>query len=89
MTDKEKADKPAKAGRPARTLEQEIEAQREKLNKLVARQKEQAQREREKNLRAIVELVKGERLDAVSVERWREALPALKQALGAGKEASA
>ncbi len=85
----EKAEKPTKVGRPARSLEQEIEAQREKLNKLLSRQREQAQREREKNQRAIVELVKAERLDAISVERWREALPAIKTALGAGPEASA
>ena len=70
-----------KSGRKARTLEEEIAAQREKLKKLEDRQREQQRKERERNQKAVLELIKAEKLDAVSAEQWRSAMPAIKSAL--------
>jgi Spy/CpxP family protein refolding chaperone len=54
-----------KSGRKAKTLDEEIAAQREKLRKLEERQREQQRKERERNQKAVMELIKTERLDAV------------------------
>jgi hypothetical protein len=61
-----------KSGRKIKTLDEEIAAQREKLRKL---------EEREKNQKAVMELIKTERLDAVPSELWREAMPKIKALL--------
>ena len=70
-----------KTVRKARTLDEEIAHQREKLRKLEERQREQQRREREKNQKAVLELIKAERLDTVPAERWRAAMPKLKALL--------
>jgi Spy/CpxP family protein refolding chaperone len=71
----------ARTARKARTLDEEIAHQREKLRKLEERQREQQRREREKNQKAVHELIKAERLDTVPAERWRAVMPKLKALL--------
>ena len=61
-----------KSGRKAKTLDEEIAAQREKLRKLEERQREQQRKERERNQKAVMELIKTER---------REAMPKIKALL--------
>jgi Spy/CpxP family protein refolding chaperone len=70
-----------KPARKARTLDEEIAHQREKLRKLEERQREQQRREREKNQKAVLELIKAERLDTVPAEGWRAVMPRLKALL--------
>ena len=70
-----------KSGRKAKTLDEEIAAQREKLRKLEERQREQQRKERERNQKAVMELIKTERLDAVPSDLWREAMPKIKALL--------
>ena len=61
----------ARTARKARTLDEEIAHQREKLRKLEERQREQQRRERERNQKAVLDLIKAERLDTVPADRWR------------------
>lgn len=68
-------------GRKARTLEEEIAAQRDKLRKLEERQREQKRKEQERNTKAVLELIRAEKLDAVPAEQWKLAMPAIKSAL--------
>ena len=75
-----------KTVRKARTLDEEIAHQREKLRKLEERQREQQRREREKNQKAVLELIKAERLDTVPAERWRAVMPKLKVVLAVEPE---
>ena len=70
-----------KSGRKSKTLDEEIAAQREKLRKLEERQREQQRKERERNQKAVMELIKTERLDAVPSDLWREAMPKIKALL--------
>ena len=70
-----------KSGRRAKTLDEEIAAQREKLRKLEERQREQQRKERERNQKAVMELIKTERLDTVPSDLWREAMPKIKALL--------
>ncbi len=75
-----------KTARQVRTLDEEIAHQREKLRKLEERQREQQRREREKNQKAVLELIKAERLDTVPAERWRAVMPKLKALLAVDTE---
>lgn len=70
-----------KSGRKAKTLDEEIAAQRDKLRKLEERQRDHQRKEREKNQKAVMELIKTERLDAVPSDLWREAMPKIKALL--------
>ncbi len=70
-----------KSTKKVKTLDEQISAQREKLRKLEDAQKEQLRRERERNQRAVLELIKSERLDAVSPDLWRKAMPKIKSLL--------
>jgi Spy/CpxP family protein refolding chaperone len=70
-----------KGGRKVRTLDEEIAAQREKLKKLEDKQREIQRKDREKNQKAVLELIKAEKLDTVSADQWRAAMPAIKAAL--------
>lgn len=72
---------PASGARKVRTLEEEITAQREKLKKLEERQRDQQRKDRERNTKAVVELIKQEKLDMVTAEQWKDAMPAIKLAL--------
>lgn len=70
-----------KSGRKAKTLDEEIAAQRDKLRKLEERQREQQRKERDRNQKAVMELIKAERLDVVPSDLWREAMPKIKALL--------
>ena len=70
-----------KGGRKVRTLDEEIAAQREKLKKLEDKQREIQRKDREKNQKAVLELIKAEKLDTISADQWRAAMPAIKAAL--------
>lgn len=70
-----------KAQRPTKTLQDEINSAREKLRRLEEREKEQIKKDREKNQRLIVELLKTEKLDIVSVEQWKKVVPKLRELL--------
>jgi hypothetical protein len=72
-----------KVEKKSKSLEEEISAQRAKLKKLEDRYKEQQRKEREKNYKLVEELIKVEKLDLVSIDQWRSALPVIKKALGA------
>ena len=63
--------------RKARMLDEEIAHQREKPRKLEERQCEQQRRERERKLKAVLELIKAERLDMAPAECWRAVMPRL------------
>lgn len=76
----------ARTARKARTLDEEIAHQREKLRKLEERQREQQRRERERNQKAVFELIKAERLDTVPAERWGAVMPRLKTLLAVEPE---
>ena len=67
-----------KSGRKAKTLDEEIAAQREKLRKLGKQQREQQRKERERNQKALMELIKTERLDTIPSNLWREAMPKIR-----------
>ena len=75
-----------KTARKARTLDEEIAHQREKLRKLEERQREQQRRERERNQKAVLDLIKAERLDTVPAERWGAVMPRLKALLAVDQE---
>ena len=69
------------AVRKVRTLDDEILAQREKLRKLEERKREAQSRERERNIKAVLELIRAEKLDVVPAEQWKTAMVAIKRAL--------
>lgn len=66
----------------SKSLEEEIIAQRNKLKKLEDRHKEQQRKEKEKNYKLVLELIKSEKLDLVSVDQWRQSVPEIKKLLG-------
>jgi len=70
-----------KGGRPVRSLEDEIAAQKEKLRKLEDRHKEQVRKERERNQKAVYALLVAEKLDGIAAEIWEAVLPAIKDVL--------
>lgn len=82
------AKRPGKPGRKARTIEEEIEAQQEKLRKLQERKRKQEQRERERNEKAVLALIKREGLNTVPAETWEAALPKLKDLLKRAEDAT-
>ena len=70
-----------KSVRKPRSLEEEITVQRDKLKKLEERQRENQRKDRERNTKAVLELIRAEKLDLVSAENWKSALPTIKEAL--------
>ena len=70
-----------KAGRPSRSLDEEIAAVAARLQALRDKKKEEERRERERNQKAILALIKDEGLDAVSAEAWKAAVPKLRKLL--------
>lgn len=70
-----------KPGRKPKSLDAEIAAAEAKLRKLQDRQKEQQKKERDKNQKAVLELIKAEKLDTVSPELWSRAMPKIKALL--------
>ena len=78
----------SKVGRPARTLDEEIAAAEERLRQLRERKKDDERRERERNQKAILGLIRSEALDLVPVDAWKQALPKLRAALKLGAQPS-
>ena len=71
----------SKPGRKAGSLDEEIQKAAEKLRRLQERQRDQQRKERERNQKAVLELIKAERLDVVPAEQWKAALPKIKALL--------
>jgi hypothetical protein len=70
-----------KTQRKAKTLEDEIATAREKLKLLEEKQREQKKKWRDKNQKAVLELIRSEKLDLVDFEKWKATLPQLKSLL--------
>lgn len=70
-----------KPQRKAKTLEDEIAIAREKLKRLEEKQREQQKKWREKNQKAVLELIHAEKLDLVEAEKWKLSLPQIKSLL--------
>ena len=64
-----------------KTLDQEIAAAQEKLNRLIAQKRDKERKDLERNQKAVYTLLRNERLDAAPVETWTAALPALRKLL--------
>ena len=77
----------SKAGRPSRTLEEEIAAAEQRLQQLKAKKRDDERRKLEQNQKAIMALVKSAGLDAIEAEIWEKALPKIKDLLEAPKQA--
>lgn len=71
----------SKIEKKSRSLEEEIIAQRDKLKKLEDRFREKQRKEREKNQKLVIELIKSEKLDLVLIEKWRSSIPLIKKSL--------
>lgn len=71
-----------KVSRKQRALEDEIAKAAAKLKKLQDEQREQQRRARERDQKALLELLRTEGLDGIPVERWKKNLNAIKAALG-------
>ena len=69
-------------GRPSRSLDEEISVAEAKLKALRDRRREEERKERERNLKAVLALIKDEGLDGVSVDLWKLAVPKLRGLLG-------
>lgn len=54
----------------AKTIDDEIEAAEEKVRRLKEKKKEAEVRERERNQRALLDLLKSEKLEFVPIEHW-------------------
>lgn len=65
----------------AKSLDEEIAAAQERLNKLQAQKREKERKDLEKNQKAIAAFLRAEKLDMVPVEQWTEALAALRRVL--------
>ena len=63
------------------SLERAISAQREKLQKLEEQFREEQRLERERNVKAVFDLIKKEKLDQVNASQWKIALPSIRSAL--------
>ncbi len=70
-----------KKERKPKSVEDEIAAAREKLKKLEERQREQQRKERERNAKMVLDLIHAEKLDTVSADAWRSAMPTIKEVL--------
>ena len=72
-----------KSAKKSLILENEIDVMRDKLKKLEEQHRLQVQKERDKNWKLVVDLIKSEKLDLISVDQWRLALPEIIKALSA------
>jgi len=65
----------------AKSLDEEIAAAQERLNKLQAQKREKERKDLEKNQKAIAAFLRAEKLDMVPIEKWTDALAALRRVL--------
>ena len=70
-----------KTARKPRSIEDEIARAAAKLKKLQDQQREMIRRDRERNHKAVLELLRAEGLDEIPAEQWKERLDAVKVAL--------
>lgn len=70
-----------KAGRPSRTLDEEIAAAESRVAQLKAKKREDERRKLEQNQKSIMALVKSAGLDAIEADVWEKVLPKLKEML--------
>ena len=70
-----------KTARKPRSIEDEIARAAAKLRKLQDQQREMIRRDRERNHKAVLELLRAEGLDEIPAEQWKERLDAVKVAL--------
>ena len=70
-----------KSARKSLVLENEIDVMRDKLKKLEEQHKLQVQKERDKNFKLVVDLIRTEKLDLISVDQWRLAMSEIKKSL--------
>lgn len=75
------SEQPKKSKTSARTIEEEIEFQEDKLRKLKDQKRLNDIKLRERNIRAVLDLLKTERLDVVSAEQWHKKLPEIRTLL--------
>ncbi|KWI31998.1 hypothetical protein [Burkholderia stagnalis] len=75
----ELSEKPA---RKPRSLDDEIAKAAAKLKRLQDEQREQIRKDRERNQKAVLELLRAEGLDEIPAARWKEKIDAIKRALG-------
>ncbi|MFA8329292.1 hypothetical protein [Burkholderia ubonensis] len=75
----ELSEKPA---RKPRSLEEEIVKAAARLKRLQDEQREQIRKDRERNQKAVLELLRSEGLDEIPAGRWKEKIDAIKRALG-------
>lgn len=66
------------ADKKIKTLDEEIAAQQEKLRKLMEKKRETEKKTKEKNQKAVLDLIRTERLDAVPMERWQSCIEKIK-----------
>jgi Spy/CpxP family protein refolding chaperone len=67
------------------TIEQQIEALEAKTRKLKEQLKEDQRRERERNAKAVHELLKGEKLEDFGIEAWRAQIAEIRKLLESAK----
>ncbi|KVM89657.1 hypothetical protein [Burkholderia stagnalis] len=68
--------------RKPRSLDDEIAKAAAKLKRLQDEQREQIRKDRERNHKAVLELLRSEGLDEIPAARWKEKIDAIKRALG-------
>lgn len=76
-----------KTERKGRDLDDEISKAETKLKKLREQRAEQVRKNRERNQKAIMELLRAEALDDVSAEQWKVRIAAVRVALEGNGEA--
>ncbi|UWE19310.1 hypothetical protein [Herbaspirillum huttiense] len=80
--EQENVEAKSSAPKKKRTIEEEIALKREQLKELERKYADIRKKAKEKNIRAVTELLGGEGLFDVTVEQWKERLPEIKKALG-------
>jgi hypothetical protein len=78
----------APATRPAKakaSLEQQIETLEARTRKLREQLKEEQRREREKNARAVLELLHNEKLEDFGIETWKSKIAEIRKLLQSAK----
>ncbi|MET3631918.1 hypothetical protein [Burkholderia sp. 572] len=75
-----------KTVRKTRSIEDEIERTAAKLKRLQEQQRERARKDRERNQKDVLELLRAEGLDVIPAEQWKVRLDAVKAALAVSGE---
>ncbi|WP_124077026.1 hypothetical protein [Burkholderia gladioli] len=71
-----------KTARAPKSLDEEIERAAARLKRLQEQKRTKERQEVERNERAIVELLKAEKLNVVPAEKWKAGLAGIRRALG-------